>query len=253
MGIGLAFRKYRRFLSVIGAGIVLITFVVNQVVRDHLKDLVDSTEKAQSIFSIKDGNRIIQQQLQGISNLLRYFEPEINRTNPDFAKNSPSSFVQEEDLWDDILQGDKRELANVSDILEVVPGQETLIKQVNTLGDEIETLRNQNRHFLNDCLAQLEPAWGGEPIHVAPNKSAIEIAGRRCEQDFENVQQGSADISSKIKDAKAQTIRVALDFRNRYEQKYRRYTWASYVLYAVGWMLAVLGRAYGFELPAVAE
>src|SRR5437588_1359433 len=46
-------KKHQRWISFIGASIVLGTFLLREVVRDHFKDLADSLDQVQGVFSIR--------------------------------------------------------------------------------------------------------------------------------------------------------------------------------------------------------
>jgi len=66
------FERHQRLLAFIGASVVLLTFVLREVVRDHFKDLATSLEQAQDVFAM-------QRQLESIDKNLIWLMNDQNR------------------------------------------------------------------------------------------------------------------------------------------------------------------------------
>jgi ElaB/YqjD/DUF883 family membrane-anchored ribosome-binding protein len=145
-------KKHQRWISFIGASIVLVTFLLREVVREHLKDLADSLDQAQSVFSIRGQLSTTNDRLKWLQNHAD-FEltlKDIHRmakTGPtfeDIKSGVDSTLEQDISAIDDL----KSTLDNLDRLLRKLPAEvappevaeyKTQLAQLKQQRDEMET------------------------------------------------------------------------------------------------------------------
>ena len=116
--VGGFLRKHHRSVTLIGAIIVFVTFIVKEALRDHLKDLVDSIENARSVFLIRDGEDALRSQLESINE--RFAKP---TTTDKFVYGVDASTELTLSLVDAKEQSINSSLGNIADLLNELPSQ----------------------------------------------------------------------------------------------------------------------------------
>jgi hypothetical protein len=117
------FRRHERLISFIGASIVLATFILREIVRDHLKDLADSLDQAQSVFSIRGQLDETNLRLR----LLLSHADDQTRHIPGKPEENVSSFQDLRNGIDALLEHD------ISDVTDLQATQDNLVRLLRKL------------------------------------------------------------------------------------------------------------------------
>ncbi|HXM22616.1 MAG TPA: hypothetical protein VN948_15270 [Terriglobales bacterium] len=235
--------KRRRLLPVIGATIVLATFVVKDAWRENLKDLVDSIENAQNVFLIRDDSKAVTSQLRVIEQKIDRIEQVSTLTTKDpftgIAVNSQMMIFRE--LQDNI----GTDLDNTARLMDKVPGQEANRNTEEELKKGLVSARESFRQS-GVTIARLTPTITPDGVFPAEARQAIFDA--------------SADLSNKTNDLWTRThnlsATVLKEAASELQVEERNFTWvkiASYILYVLGWTLTLFGKMFGIEDLAVAD
>jgi hypothetical protein len=232
-----------RVLPVIGATIVLATFIVKDAWRENLKDLVDSIENAQNVFLIRDDSKAVTFQLRVIEQKIDHIEQVSTLTTKDpftaIAVNSQMMIFRE--LQDNI----ETDLDNTTRLMEKVPGQEANRKTVEELKKRLVIARDSFRQS-GVTIARLIPTVTPDGVFPGQARQAI----------FDT----SVDLSNKTNDLWTRTHNLSATVLNeaaselQVEEKHFRWVKiASYILYVLGWTLTLFGKVFGIEELAVAD
>lgn len=233
------FRKHQRVISFVGATIVLVTFILREIVRDHLKDLADSLDQAQGVFSISG-------QLATTNERLRWLQD-----HADFAL----------------------ELKDTRRILKSGPTFDDEVSGINsTLEQDISAIRDlkATQDSLDRLLRKL-PA-GTAPAEIAEYKKQLEQLRQERDametsmQPCANVKQPAAECSQALVDdlsKKSDALDVSVFWMGLHLRQVSaavleraevvlncRETWffwanvGSVLLFILGWSLGLLGTIY---------
>ena len=230
-------KKLTRALSIIGAGIVLATFVVKDAVRENLKDFVDDLDNASAVFAIRrDFNtaafqlRVIEQKIDRVEQLTG------NATKDPFtllAVNQQAMIVRE---W---LDAAEITIDNVSRLSERLSSDRT-----EYYGRALATTRSH--------LSEARTAFRTAGVVAAKAAARLNADGTPSSLDRIDILNANTDVSNKTNEVVASAENLSKTIREEAEslksRKEHRYTWltlASYILFGIGWTLALIGRLVG--------
>jgi hypothetical protein len=225
-------RKHRRLLTTLGAGIVLLTFVFREGVRENLKDFAETIERGNKV--VKDRS---PQQLPDFEVYKKIFEPLFN----------PATAV---------LSADEKE--KISD------GAYSLFQAVNSLEEQLQ-LNKEMAKFVGieqssaiDTAAYSIKVTSGQmgsfyvkidtlvPLELFPNEPEGRVVQSHLSPDELKVVIDSIERSNKLNYDATRTVlfqaeREIVDTRWWYKVA----TWASYFLYTLGWGIGLIGKLVG--------
>lgn len=226
-------RRHLRLITFIGALIVFGTFVVNEGLRNQLKDLIDSERTAQQA-SLNDVNASesiasyarIEQKVDSVRALI------VGSAN---AKDFPDSYTDQLILVSGRIERCEDILHNIVRLKEQLPkevasdvGVETAQILIDNAKDLFEASRKAGGTLYPDPTA-----YGG--VQLSPINEALAA-------------------SQKMKEFVAATMVTVIshseEVRKRNEHRLSIWTKASYLLYALGWSLGLIGRLVGVNTGA---
>ncbi len=214
-------RRHSQEVLFAGAIVVFVTFVVREGVREHLKDLVDSISNAQStrVGNLTLGILYIQtQSMIDALHGLTHVPPSVHGNRLDQKLSA-----------DSIDDGGEHKMV-------VLLNQVTL---ATTLFDDAKLIANRidDDKMYSAQIERLEPALE----HAKKCKEELAIFDPAtfdiCESSTKLTLEAVQRLESSILD-------VANAAQDRDQRWYKRCTWASYFLYALGWSLGVAGKKY---------
>ena len=211
-------QKHKHLLPVIGAGIILLTFVVKETVRDNLRDLVGSIDTAQQGFELESQlNRILlaanmrPREIQ-IRDLEGAVKTDIDDATAYFAFTS-SALRSAEKLVDKLPENPKQRKQLMD-----------LEARLGGLDDERKKIQLQNgfvRTTFPDAQSLIRPA-------------ALLLSN-------------TASLMNDVTVFQLALLKDAKDLRDYRDKWFTFTTRASYLLYFVGWLLALLSKIYGAD------
>jgi hypothetical protein len=237
-------RKHSRLLTLLGALIVFTTFVVKEGMREHLKSVVDSLELADGIFALREDNAInhsaiieVRQIAGSISSRLRE-KPRSQEIMGAFVLADERTY-----LVTDRLTRIEESIRNIRQLVGVLPRDPDLSGKLSSheetlkkLSGEDDSLKWPMNNFLMASLSS----------NVEEQRKATDAMGVRIydlKSQTENLEKAVAALAS-------HALNVSETFRDSTERSYKRYSIASYILYAIGWAFGLVGRLSGLEVVA---
>jgi hypothetical protein len=216
----------RYFLTIVGALIVFGTFVFKEAFRDYLKDRADSVTAAETQF-------ILEQEIGGVSEQLLGIERQLNSSNTTGeGRQSDDNYAN--DIQREIRMLEERELDlgitfdRISRLIEKFPSSSGwLQKSREDMGATLGTFHKHIERLKEQSKKEAEKA---ETLTML----------RLCEVEVAAVEVPVAAYGGHV-------LEAAREQQDGLESLYRICTIASYILYTVGWALALFGRLYWID------
>jgi hypothetical protein len=233
------FTKHRRLVSFTGALIVFITFIVKDALREHVKDIVDSQAVAETTYYLDSDINETHIDLSDILQQIKDTAPGgiADRTKLEkssLRSNRPS--VIRDQLYTEIKEGFEREsileenesnaLDSMGVLVDTLPSNDSNRQQMDKLENSFSQLEASEK-ALDEMLSHPSYNW-----KVEIDENAI-IA-----EELDTLTQQTNNFARNV-------LLEFINLSNNEKNLYKKYTWASYILYAIGWSLALVGRFMG--------
>ena len=236
----MAHRKLNRFLhrqkqllTVIGALIVFLTFIVNEVLRERLRDVATSITSAQNLLAIHDDIRGTRHQLQSILVMLNSKHPQSEKTRV----ASYYLFMSEKfGFLNDAVRNGSTNLDRLSPLIRAIPDNGRIEVEVKSLKQEGQTLSKK----VNEIWANIYPPPPASDPGFVITRSLTELEefNKHLDECFEPIGNWTIKANRMV----GEILTKAEQTRDQAERNYKIYTRASYFLYTLGWILALIGK-----------
>ena len=231
--------KHQRSISFLGASIVLVTFLLREVVRDHLKDLADSLDEARVVFSIRS-------QLSTANDRLKFLQ---NHADFELTLRDIHRMAKTGPTFDDMKSGVdstlEQDISAIEDLQSALDSLDGLLRKLPT-----EVAPSEVREYETQ-LAQLKQQRDRMETEMGPCENAHKPE-TACSQEFVNeMDEQSDDLDVNLFWMGLHLRRVSTSVLERAEgvlrQRDRWYFWAnvaSVLFFFVGWLLGLIGTIY---------
>jgi hypothetical protein len=224
------FRRHNTRLIFFGALVVFTTFVIKDVLREQLKDLMDSVESAHSIFVLRHDTSMLNFRLQYLQGTADALADKLVRskmvTQDGLRKDATAKIV----LLDEQLDNLFVYCDNVARLVEKLPEKMSMTHHLHDLVDATE-------HRALHQRAILEHLREGEELKTLDSKSSSVVGTTILE-----IQNAIPQLDFAIMTYGEMTMREAERAKDVSKQTYGRWTRISYGLYALGWGLGLVGK-----------
>jgi len=217
--------RRRKLLIIVGGTIVLFTFLVKDGIREYLKGLDDLLMQAEDVFTIQQSIGTVEAQIDWWQQEAETRRIKERASNPDLGGAANYSNETRTAIallrWRDARLQD--EFQQMSMLVERMPiGQATL----------------------KPILDKMEVAVKG--IHETSEKREKELtegAQNKLTLGWSYVDSGFALLSTiPVAHAAGEVLQEARIEEQFLDRMYRFFSWVSYVLYIVGWAMALRAR-----------
>jgi len=222
----------------LGALIVFATFIVRDVKRDHVRDVADSIRAAQGIFSVRREIESVQEQLTAATD-------DIGKIEAD------PRLKQHPDL--NIISRIPRAAASAQSVAESIDNMDVLLEEL----PEAEETKGKIPQLLQEAAWAFQPMLGvitlieaakgttpGAEEWVTTMKTMLSSLSE-AEKRLSQVSKDISSFSPVLLEAETTALRNA-------KRSYDFYNRLTYVLYPLGWVLALFGRLHEAEVPTEA-
>jgi hypothetical protein len=209
-------RRHDRLLSIAGAFIIFVTFLVREGYRDELKQLVDSIDGARNVFLIRSDSRNIAEQIARLQASLgakypQYVMAPSNALSQSFAESILSSM----------------------DLLAKVPHGEEFDKEVSAFAWRRE-------QWSREYLRPIAPIPEGPIVHDKAKEAADAAIDKKLLMEASALDTETFLFGGRVVD-------MARKVEAEKEQHYRTSKRIYFCLFAIGWGLAIIGKIVGVE------
>jgi hypothetical protein len=219
--------QHRRLMTFTGALIVFVTFVIKDGLREQLKDLVSSIDSAESVFAIRNDTSMTAMWLQRLQEQVDWIAEKIKLKGTTYSSDMVERMHSSLEIINEVHDCLTVSLDNIMQLLEKAPGQRENEKKYKELEDRLRDLREQRE--------ALVMVFTREPMSVLWKIAPL----------LNETQKASDDTRQLARDVLAEAAKE----RKSRETIVNAATWASYVLYTLGWGLGLAGRVYGSAGP----
>jgi hypothetical protein len=229
-------RRYSKLITFGGATIVFLTFIVKEGWREKLKDLVETADSARKLYTLRADNVATSQKLNGITSEIEAIRAKITGTELGMTLLGINRSML---IYSGDLQQLDTEIANLSGLAEQMPHSDSYTSRVDGLAKKLATLRAEFRSI------------GEQVARATPNAKPT---GEPQPEDARNISAAMFAFGEHLIELHMQTNTLTKELTERAEtekraeeHKFRIATWSSYGLYAVGWLISLVGRLSGID------
>lgn len=223
-------KRRHQLLTFIGALMVFFTFVVKEGLRDQVKDVADSIGTADQSYVVRTDINTIRDVLTETNDYL------FAMAKGEVRKSKGGSETLRVGILFDEAGVYRTALDNMARLLEKLP--QNLQSQYS---NEFNDLRKDEAAYYD----LIQSTVGELPMWEHDRTGDL----RHARLDLDDLTTRSIDLHLRINSLAAGLRTSADKFRTYVEQRYRLYSWVSYVLFGVGWGLALLGKLIGVDIP----
>lgn len=236
--------KHNRLIGLVGALIVLTTFIVKDALHEHLKEIVDEEHAKRNLISIRQDNNAFSRQLDLLQIII---------SNTSAPPNGTEAQVRCDLAYFEMLNGIPRRYGNQIDAVAeleyalLIPPYHTKEEEVNieaTMGHVIDTVIPEQKKLgqayaesLYDEIKAIQRDDHGLAV-------ALAITGKSQLKDFAQIMR---EMNRTFTETAQDELKRSDAIITRDDYVYRQCTYLSYVLYTLGWGLALVSRFYGVD------
>jgi hypothetical protein len=209
-------RRHDRLLSVAGAFIIFVTFLVREGYRDELKELVDSIDGARNVFLIRPDNRDIAEQVARL-------QESLGAKYPQYVM-APSNVL---------YRSFTESIMSSLDLLDKVPHDVEFDK-------ELSNLSWRRDKWMTAFLRPIAPLPEGPIVRDKAKEAADKAIDDKLWMEASSLDNDTLFFGARVVD-------MARKAKVEKEQKYRTSKRIYFCLFAIGWGFAVIGKDVGVE------
>jgi hypothetical protein len=231
-------RRYEHVFILLGAVIVFATYLVKDLLREDLKDLVDSIEIAKHSFKIRGDLVFASSEILTLEDQVADLKVAVNQGKPDHLDDYSDEITGDLSILKEQLFAGLYSLGNTLDLLKQLPHQEEKVKSVNELRLSILRTMDEEEKFATAFNEGKKP----NSEKIADEARALRNKG--------------CGFCVLCMDAANDAIKQAEAIKAEKEHTYRTWRLLSYWLYGFGWALGLLSALCGmkkFNVSEVAE
>jgi hypothetical protein len=227
--LGTRLREHDRLLTIAGAALLFVTFVVKEGIKEHWKELSDSVQNADNLFVIRsDARRLGQLVVEEGRN-----GPNDSPPIPQFHSSGTNDVIVLDQLIETSTVDLRQARARIDDVvglMEELPVDEFRAKLFHEVVSELEHREDQET----------------APLAFFRKKNHHTIQPRTNYEIFTDVR-----FTRRLDELERGVVDQAKALRDQSRSNYGVAKWVSYFLYSVALILAVVGKLYdvkGLEL-----
>jgi hypothetical protein len=233
-------QRYSKLFTFLGASIVLLTFAVKEGWRESVKDLAETVDSAQNIYTLRADGLATASQLNGLTSEVEAIRAKVEDNQ--FGMTLPG-INRSMLLYSGQLHQLEASTDNLSRLNEKLATKEPFQPRMTDIQSQIETEQVAFREI------------GVATVRVAPK---ADERGTLPTEDARAISKQIFDFSAKLvlldREIATLTSDILANAQSEYENReksFRRATWLSYFLYGAGWLLGLFGRLTGLNGPEI--
>jgi flagellin-like hook-associated protein FlgL len=231
--------KLSRIMTFVGAGIVLATFVVKDIMREKLKDINDSLGSAEAFYLTQTYNIFIQDDIVYIKQEVDLALSALQINGKNQLEGSEQMLRTKAQAGNDHLNVVIEYVRTLAGLIEKLP-QETsksdeanrLLAQCTQLSTEMKSLQNRLPTLLSAINQNpKDPQAFAELAEFVKETEPIPVKTQSIMDEAKKLTQSVvSDLARKKKES---------------ERNYERTNILSYILFAMGWITGLAGQLLG--------
>ena len=245
--------EHRSMMVLSGSLLVFTTFLVNEAIRDNLRDYLDSLRQAQSTFVLEQDHVAILTEMEaanrrqfGAAQVLPIAEGESAKRQVELqTMNFQNEATFFEELGREGLRVG-RSLLGLGHLLENAPmGNYTDRTRVAASIQALLQKQEDLQSGIQDASALLQRQ--GASLQKGDVSTAIYLSNE-IRSRFTTIASRTDDYSNAMYQFSRIQYNEVSDATEKLDALYNSVKLLSYFLYALGWSLALMGKLYGVEI-----
>jgi hypothetical protein len=228
--------KLSTIITLIGAGVVLATFVVKDVMNEKLKNVTDSLSSAQTFYFTQTYNIFGQDDLAYVKQQVDLTLNAVRNPGKDQLAANEQVIRVRAQASDDHLAVMTEYLQNLVQLVDKIPQEKDNADKVSMVRSECA----QNVAELKALEGQMEGIFSA--INKNPNDPAAIAKLKIFVDQTGAISKNTSMITDAAKNLTSKVVSDLVAKKQRSEQDYSRTTTLSYVLFALGWVTSLVGQ-----------
>ncbi len=237
--LGPFIKKHKRWFTFVGAGVVFLTFVAKEGVRDNLKDVVSSFENAQAYFALRDQNVQMTTMMTEIRSRVVTLNDKSLPKMPVGVSRVSQAYAGVEHTRETVeLLG--QSLETITPLAQKLPKDEKRDAELVECTKLLAQTRDDYLNALTALKGVLTRAQSSKrDLTKADEQLAESVAGAYIAVERQ--------AALRIAALESDVLSEAPKYREEEEHRYAWWNKASYWLYSLGWGLGLIGKIYGVD------
>jgi hypothetical protein len=229
-------KRCSKVITFSGASVVLLTFIVKDGWRESVKNLADTVESAQNIYTLRADGLATASQLGGLTSEVEAIRGKIEDNQLGMTLSGINRGML---LYSGQLRQLETSTDNLSHLNEKLATGEYLRQKI---GDVRVQIRTQQEAFREIGLMTVQVARRADQHGSLSDDDAKAISRRIFDFNWQLV-----TLDRQVATLTSDTLTNAENEYSNREKSYRKATWISYCLYGIGWIVGLIGRLTGSE------
>jgi len=222
--------------------VVFVTFVLKEGVRDHVKDKVDDVHTAMNAYEIRSDLQLDVNELMAEEAEILKFSDRTESMTAAQLLGYNGAIAELCQRIQALLSKTVRAQNNVSDLAKALPPNDALNRTLEKDADEL-------KRFRQELVSTSAQAAGPEISKLGPEfiqytKRQVKLLAIDTRTKANKLGEDVPDRAELVWIHGRQTALYAHEIVENEEKQYRHATWASYLLYTIGWGLGLFARLF---------
>jgi uncharacterized membrane protein (DUF485 family) len=229
--------KHSNAMTIIGALIVFVTFVVKEAIGDNLREYVQSLHEAQSVFVLRQDHSVLERQLRGLRQEVQALHPPVQEQDRQKVR-----FVRESQ---DFEESEKDYIAAGGSFIALL----RLITDAPHSGTESHLLAiSQNMDRINADAQKINSLFQSEGSNLQRgNVAEAQKLAQQVDNQLVSFEAETKSLLEVIDNFSKKQFKEVEEKTEELETLSATTAFVSYVLYILGWTIALMGKVSGVE------
>jgi hypothetical protein len=228
--LALFLKRNDQKLRVIGALLVFVTFVAKEGLRDHYKDQNDALDSARRAFIARSDSDNISVQMRNLKRMLI--------RNEGLPTNSFGYVTDQESLLFEMAGGIRKKLDNAQDILKGIPQSKVIRTNIDALQEVLSEIHRKRGDFDEQIGLWEEESKRMSRLQTVPPGDSLALHELTILTQRANFQTDRLNSS---------VLKSATYSLEKNEERLRIFNWVSWIAYALGWGLSLVGGLFRID------
>jgi len=229
---------HKGWMTVLGAVIVFLTYVVKEGAKDDAKEARDALENALRDLTSRHDFDGIMEELHPFFVSWQYFEAKVSIL-PEFKKELDTGLIAE---------NAEHKCSVLLELVKTFPAKESREQR-----KELEELELTFKNLKNESKKTLEGVRKFTLEKQKTNDYSGYVAIDQLNKNGAHWEKTLTEARPKLDAIEKRAIKIAEREKERYESNYKFWKNASYALYGLGWALGLVGNLAGVKLGGGGE
>jgi hypothetical protein len=239
------FHRHKTIFTVVGACIVLMTFIVKEVLDENVRKTLAAIDSASQSFEAESSRNLAQSQSNAVEAIVSDTQLDARKKNKEGTEVNRLELSNRHDgkMINDALRSLTALNQSIRDLLKPVPQNTELLAEVDILSKKIDAIKAQTAKIGQDNLN----------LFLDDSDFQSDATNRKGTQEANAVRSGYIDARYKVEfvttesnELREKALEASKKYRETVAQKSERFKLIGNILYGIGWIVGLGGQMLGF-------